>query len=210
MFKIKRLVDYNTRYPTMSDTSVSLLDRLRLAPSESLWKRLVDLYTPLIQDWLRRQGVQQSDADDLVQEVLTVLMRELPRFQHNGRPGAFRSWLRVVSVHRLRDFWRSRRLRPAAGGGSDFAELIEQMEDPDSGLSRIWDQEHDRHVARRALELIQSDFAPSTWRAFHSVVIEGRKEAAVAAELGISTNAVFIAKSRVLARLRQEIKGLVD
>jgi RNA polymerase sigma-70 factor, ECF subfamily len=193
----------------MSDTSVSLLDRLREEPTESLWRRLVDLYTPLIQTWLRRHGLQESDADDLVQEVLSVLIRELPRFQHNGQHGAFRSWLRIITVHRLRDFWRSRRARPLAGGDA-FGTMIDQLEDPKSGLSRIWDEEHDRHVARRALDLIRSDFAPSTWKAFSGVVLKGRKESVVADELGISTNAVFIAKSRVLARLRQEIKGLID
>ena len=88
--------------------------------------------------------------------------------------------------------------------------LLDELQDPDSGLSRLWDEEHDRHVARRALELIEHDFAPTTWRAFKAVVLEGRKEAVAAAELHMSLNAVFIAKSRVLARLRQEIAGLVD
>jgi RNA polymerase sigma factor (sigma-70 family) len=194
----------------MADTSVSLLERLRLSPDPASWKRLVDLYTPLIRGWLGRHGLQPSDSDDLVQDVFTAIVSELPHFQHNGQRGAFRSWLRVTTVNRLRNFWRARQARPLATGGSDLQSLLDELQDPDSGLSRLWDEEHDRHVARRALELIEHDFAPTTWQAFKAVVLEGRKEAVAAAECNMSVNAVFIAKSRVLARLRQEIAGLVD
>src|SRR5690348_14344538 len=104
----------------MSVTPISLLERLRLQPDEASWKRLVDLYTPLIHNWLRRYSLPASDSDDLTQEVLQVLIRELPHFQHDLRPGAFRRWLRNVTVNRLRMFWRERRLRPTATGDSDF------------------------------------------------------------------------------------------
>jgi RNA polymerase sigma-70 factor, ECF subfamily len=193
----------------MLDTSVSLLDRLRSRPDEASWQRLVGLYAPLIQGWLLRQSLQPSDADDLAQDVLAVLVRELPHFRHQ-RPGAFRAWLRGITVNRLRNFWRSRQARPAGTGDSDFARVLDQLEDPRSELSRLWDQEHDRHVVRRALESIEPDFAPATWRAFRRVMLDGADVDVVAAELGVSVNAVFIAKSRVLNRLRKEIKGLVD
>lgn len=194
----------------MAETSVSLLDRLRHHPDAASWQRLVDLYTPLLRGWLVRYGLQPSDSDDLVQEVLTTLVRELPRFEHNGQRGAFRCWLRTTMVHRLRHFWRGQQKQPQTAASGDPHQVLNELEDPDSGLSRRWDEEHDRHVARRALELIEPEFAPTTWRAFQAVVLEGRKEAAVAAELNLSLNAVFIAKSRVLARLRREIAGLVD
>src|SRR5437868_3771579 len=150
----------------MSDTSISLLDRLRLRPDEASWKRLVDLYTPLLHHWLRRDAVQPNDADDLVQEVLAVVAREMPRFQHDQRRGAFRSWLRAILVHRLRDAWRARRYRPIATGDSAVERQLEELADPASGLSRLWDEEHDRHVLRRLLELIEPEFAPQTWKAF--------------------------------------------
>jgi RNA polymerase sigma-70 factor (ECF subfamily) len=193
----------------MHETSVSLLDRLRDSPDAASWQRLVDLYTPLIQGWLRRQGLQDSDADDLAQDVLAVLVRELPGF-HRQRPGAFRSWLRTITVNRLRNFWRARQARPAATGDSDFGRLLEQLEDPHSELSRLWDQEHDQHIMKRAMELIESEFTPSTWQAFRRQVLEGASVDTVAAEMGLSANAVIIAKSRVLSRLREEVRGLVD
>src|SRR6516165_7259704 len=98
----------------MTQTPISLLERLRLRPDPASWQRLVDLYTPLIRDWLRRHGLQPPDADDLVQEVMHVLVRELPEFRHDLRPGAFRRWLRAVTVNRVRAFWRARRAGPAA------------------------------------------------------------------------------------------------
>jgi RNA polymerase sigma-70 factor (ECF subfamily) len=194
----------------MSDTSISLLERLRHRPDDAAWKRLVDLYTPLIQGWLRGRLVPPADADDLGQEVLAVLVRELPRFEHSGRPGAFRSWLRTITVHRVRDFWRARGHRPQATGDSAFLDRLNELEDPASGLSRVWDEEHDRHVVRRLLELIRSDFQPATWQAFAGVMLEGQTPAAVAARLGVSVNSVLLAKSRVLARLRREGQGLID
>ena len=194
----------------MSDTSLSLLDRLQGRPDAAAWQRLVELYTPLLRGWLGRYALQPSDVDDLVQEVLAVVVRELPNFRHNRRPGAFRSWLRGVLLHRLRAFWQARQARPCATGDSAFARALDELADPQSGPSRLWDREHDRHVLRRLLELLEPEFEPATWRAFRLLVLEGRPTAAVAAELGLSPNAVRIAKSRVLRRFRQEVDGLID
>jgi RNA polymerase sigma factor (sigma-70 family) len=194
----------------MTDTSASLLDRLRRPADDVAWRRLVDLYTPLIRAWLHRADLLAPDSDDLVQEVLAVVVRRMADFEHNGRPGAFRTWLRAITVNCLRDFWRARRIRPAAAGGSDFLRVLSELEDPASGLSRDWDREHDLHVTRRLLELLRPRFAPKTWQAFRRVALEGADPDAVAAELGLTVNAVFIAKSRVLSRLRQEARGLID
>jgi RNA polymerase sigma-70 factor (ECF subfamily) len=195
---------------SMSDTSASLLERLRRQPDGESWKRLVDLYTPLLRGWLRRNLVPPDDADDLVQEVMTVLVRELPQFQYDRRCGSFRAWLRTITVNRLRMFWRSRRSRPLATGASDLARKLDELEDPHSALSRLWDHDHDRHVAHRLLQLIEPEFEAATWRAFQRVALDGATPAAVAAELGISPNAVYLAKYRVLHRLRQEMQGLTD
>lgn len=191
----------------MLETSFSLLERLRLPSDSAAWQRLVELYTPYIQSWLRRQAVQSADIDDLTQEVLRSVVRALPDFQHDLRRGAFRRWLRTITVNHLRSFWRARRPQTL----SDQAEqLLDRLEDPASDLSRQWDEEHDRHVLRRLQELIEPEFEPTTWRAFQMVVLEGRSAGEAAAQLGISANAARIAKSRVLARLRQESDGLID
>jgi RNA polymerase sigma-70 factor, ECF subfamily len=193
----------------VDETSHTLLDALRSRPSAAGWQRLVSIYTPLIQSWLHRQGVAGADAEDLGQEVLAVVVRELPNFHRDGRTGAFRRWLRLIAVHRLRDFWRARQSRPPAVGGSDWDAKLHQVEDPESDLSRLWDREHDQHVARGLLAYLEPDFEPSTWAAFRRVVLDGVKPADAAAELGVSVNAVLIAKSRILRRLRQEFQEFI-
>jgi DNA-directed RNA polymerase specialized sigma24 family protein len=126
------------------DTSLSLLEQLREGDAAAAWNRLVSLYTSLLQTWFRAAGLQPADRDDLTQRVLEVLFRQLPRFKYNGRPGAFRAWLRGITVDLLREHWRRRAT-------------------PDS-----------------------------------------------TSVLDTTVNAVLIAKSRVLARLREEARGLID
>lgn len=194
----------------MCETPLSLLDRLQSQPNDDSWQRLTDLYTPLIRNWLGRQAVESAEVDDLVQETLLVVLRKLPQFRHNERPGAFRAWLRSITVNCLRNFWRDRRLRPLATGDTSFLQVLAQLEDPNSGESKLWDEQHDLHVAQRLLVLIKPDFEPTTWKAFERVTVDQVKAKQVAEELGISTSSVYVAKSRVLARLREESAGLVD
>lgn len=194
----------------MAETSASLLDQLRVASNPDAWARLVDLYGPLIRAWLRRQGLPQHEADDVVQEVLTVVVRKVGDFERQPRTGAFRRWLRNITVNCLRDFWRARRGKAQGTGDSDVQALLEQLSDPDSGLSKQWDLEHDRHVTQRLLEIIRPQFEDRSWEAFRRVALDGETPAEVAAALGLTVNAVFIAKSRVLSKLRQEGKGLID
>jgi RNA polymerase sigma-70 factor (ECF subfamily) len=194
----------------MIETSLSLLTRLRRSPEPETWTRLVALYSPLIRAWLRRYDVQDSDADDLMQEVLLAVSKDLDKFEHGGQPGAFRGWLKAVLVNRLRNFWRARDRRPQARGDTDMDERLAQLDDPASEMSRIWNREHDQCVLRQLLALVEPHFSPSTWKAFCRVALDGARADLVAQELEISLNAVFVAKSRVLSRLRQEAEGLVE
>ena len=193
----------------MSETSLSLLERLKQQPDPLSWQRLVDLYAPLIGRWLARSPLQSADREDLVQEVLKIVVQKLPEFQRR-REGSFRAWLRVVSVNCLREFWRTLKDHPVGTGGSDFLQKLHELEDPHSPLTQAWDAEYDRHVVRRLLELIEPQFEPTTRQAFRKVVLEGQKPSQVAAELGISVNAVFLAKSKILRQLRQEIDGFLS
>lgn len=191
-------------------TSRSLLQRARDPADSASWRRLTDLYGPLIRRWVRRSVDQPADADDVVQEVLTTLVRELSRFEHNQRPGAFRAWLKMITLNRLREYWKSRRGDLQGTGDAAAAERLLQLEDPESPLVRAWDEEHDRHVVETLLESIRLEFQSSTWFAFQRTVRESRPVAEVAAELGLTPNAVMIAKSRVLKRLRQIADGLIE
>lgn len=133
----------------------------------------------------------------------------MPSFNYDPAKGRFRAWLRAILVNQLRGFWRSGKTRPTTGDQSFYESILCQLEDPSSDLSRLWDREHDEHVSQRLLTLIEGDFSPSTWQAFQRV-LAGDKPADVAADLGISVNAVIQAKSRVLKRLRHEMEGMTD
>jgi RNA polymerase sigma-70 factor, ECF subfamily len=196
--------------PHLVQTSISLLERLRLHSDTADWNRLVELYTPLVRNWLLRQNVPAVDVDDLAQDVLGVLVRELVDFQHNQRLGAFRTWLRAITVNRLRGYWRGRQHCPHAGGDSEADRRLAELADPEGSLSRLWDQEHDRHVLGRLLKLIEPEFPLAWWQAFRRHVVEGAGASEVAKELDVSVNVVLLAKSRILKRLRQEAAGFVD
>jgi RNA polymerase sigma factor (sigma-70 family) len=193
----------------MQTTSLSLLARVQGQPDADSWQRLVDVYRPVLCGWLRGYATAAQDVDDLVQEVLAVVVKDLPRFRHAGHGGAFRGWLRGILVNRLRAFWRAKRGRPVATGDSDFHHLAEQLADAQSDLSRHWDEQHDRMVLAQLLELMEREFEPKTVQAFRRVALEGASPRDVAADLGMSVGAVYMAKSSVLLRLRHEAQGLI-
>jgi RNA polymerase sigma-70 factor (ECF subfamily) len=191
------------------ETSVSLLERLAGTPTDDDWRRLLDLYQPLLRAWMARAGVAASDADDLIQEVLLVVFREVAAFEHR-RPGAFRAWLRTILANRIRTYFRDRQRAPQAPGGSEFLERLAELEAADSELSEQWDREHDQFVAGQAMQRVRGDFSPTTWEAFNRYVLNGVPAAQVAQELELTLNAVLLARGRVLKRLRHELGGLVE
>ena len=192
------------------DTSASFLESLQSEGSNERWTRLVDLYSPLIRRWLTRLGAAISDLDDLEQEVLAVVVRRFPDFELREQVGSFRNWLRTICGNCLKEQWRKRKKGPQGVGGTDFGQQLEQFADAQSELSRIWNEEHDRHVTRHLLAQVQSMVTESTWRTFKRFALDGCSADEVAAELGCTANAVFIAKSRVMAKLRQLGKGLLE
>ena len=141
--------------------------------------------------------------------MLAILVRELPNFERQ-RLGSFRSWLRTITVNRVKEHWRRAGLRERPEGGTDAGARLAQLADPASLLSRRWDAEHDAHVARKLMDLLEPEFSHSTWSAFRRQVVDGQSAAIVASGLGMSVNAVLLAKSRVLMRLREEAAGLLD
>jgi RNA polymerase sigma-70 factor (ECF subfamily) len=193
----------------MNETRQSLLIRAQSGEAEA-WKHLTDLYRPLIIGWLNRQGVPAVDLDDLSQDVLLSVVQHLPRFEHSGQRGAFRSWLRTIVCSRTIDYWRAIGASTQASGGSGATAAIQQIADPDSGLNRQWDEEHDRYVLGCLLDAVEEEFEPATLRAFRRLALDGAGGSEVAVELGMSVGAVYKARSRVLQRIRQEAEGLID
>jgi RNA polymerase sigma-70 factor (ECF subfamily) len=186
----------------MDTTSVSLLERLRRPAAEADWVRFVNLYTPLCLCWARRLGLRDADAADLVQEVFTLLVQKLPEFTYD-RDRSFRCWLKTVLLNKWREGRRGQQSGPPGAG--DLAD----WPGPDT-TAEAEEAEVQQHLAVGALQLMQAEFQPTTWRACWEHVVCGRPAADVARELDISVNAVYLATSRVLRRLRQELAGMLD
>jgi RNA polymerase sigma-70 factor (ECF subfamily) len=184
----------------MHTTPPSLLEQLRRPGDQAAWRRFVDLYTPLLFYWARRIGLREPDAADLVQEVFALLLRKLPEFTYDRNQG-FRGWLRTVLLNKWREL-RRRRPPPAIADGT----LPEGTEE--DAVAALAEEEFQQHLTVRALELMRAEFQPATWKACWEHAVAGRPAAEVAAELGLSVNAVYLATSRVLRRLRQELSDL--
>ena len=189
-----------------SGTSLTMLQRMQ-AHDDAAWGLFVELYSPLVFSWLRRSGFRDEDASDLLQDVFLLVSRSVAQFQRRG-DGAFRGWLRTITANRVREFYRSGKDKPVAVGGSEAdVRLLEvaQQEPDDSS-----DPGSSESLLRRGLELVRGDFEERTWHAFWRSTMEGHAAADVARDLGISTAGVYMARGRVLRRLREELDGLLD
>jgi RNA polymerase sigma-70 factor (ECF subfamily) len=193
---------------TEDRTSLTLLGQLRNDDNDPAWSRLTNIYGPLMFGWLKRRGVPDDVAEDVRQEVLLKVFGEIRHFDHNGRTGAFRAWLRLVMMHRLRTIQR-RSFRPGANSPG-WSIVADQLEDEDSEMSRMWNAEHDRHLIERLLEMVATEFQEKSMMAFRRVVLKNENAETVAQDLGLSVNAVRIAQSRVLASLRRVGEGFID
>ena len=183
----------------MNTTSETLLGQLRES-ADGAWARFVHLYGPLIFYWARRAGLQSSDAADVTQDVFVVLVRELPRFEYD-RNKSFRGWLRTITLNRWRDVCRRRGLPIEVGADLDA------LREP---TDLFGEREYRLHLIDRALELLRPEFRPETWEAFVRHGVQGTQASEVARELGLTVGAVYAAKCRVLARLREYLRDVLD
>jgi RNA polymerase sigma-70 factor (ECF subfamily) len=185
-------------------TQPSLLLRIRDPRDAQAWARFVDLYTPFLYSVCKKQGLQPADAADVAQDVMRTVAAAIPRFSYDPGRGSFRNWLFSVARSRVNDFFRARRRQPVGTGESAVHALLEAEPDPSGEAD--WEQSWRRHVLAWAAERVRGEFEPATWRAFWATAVEGRPVKEVAAELGISAGAVYIARSRVTARLRRVVE----
>lgn len=183
-------------------TRPSLLIQVRDARDRPAWDRFVEIYGPLIFAYGRRHGLQDADASDLVQDVLSVVASAATRFDYDPARGSFRGWLLTITRNQLRRIVRrGMRQASAVGGSRNLALLAER---PAASVD-LWEQECRKSLFSRAAARVRGTFQASTWEAFWKTAVENQPAEAVATALGMSVGAVYIARSRVLARLREEI-----
>ena len=188
----------------MFSTPLTLLDRLHRSDDREAWDRFIVLYSPLLFEWSRRNGVPESGAADLVQNVLLLLIKQIQKFEHRAA-GSFRGWLFTIARNSWHDQIRSQARQPAIAQGVPPNEKA--IADPIVELTEV---EYRDYLFRRTLQVIQTDFPEPTWRAFLLHVVEGQPAAEVAKITGTTPNAVYLARGRVLKRLREELAGFMD
>ncbi len=187
-------------------TSSSLLERARARDPEA-WRRLVDLYGPLVMAWCRRFGLPEAELADVFQETLAAVATHLGGFRRDRSGGSFRGWLWTITRNKVHDSFRRRHVNPLAMGGAAGQDVLDNLVSPVAEPSSESDE---RELLLRALDLVRGDFEDRTWHAFWQVVVEGQSAGDVAPTLGLTINAVYKARARVLARLREELGDLLD
>lgn len=188
----------------MAATSVTLLQRVRRSDDQAAWERFVGIYTPFLFRWSQRAGLTDHDAVDIVQEIFAILLVEMPRFEFDPARGPFRAWLKTVTLNQCRKQRRKRDAVEGVGGNDDRLLTLSEESNP------LWDREYNEYVFRRAMQVMQAQFEPKTWQAAWELTVNSLTAAEAGEKLGLSESAVYVAKSRVLRRLRQELKGLMD
>jgi RNA polymerase sigma-70 factor (ECF subfamily) len=192
-------------FSATGSTSSTLVEQVK-AQQPAAWQRFVQLYTPLVYYWCRSAGLQSPDAADVLQEVFQAIARNIGSFRKDPQGGGFRGWLWTIARNKLNDHFRRRSGQTEGLGGATGQDVLADvpwpaLDESEPASDPLFD---------RALELIRAEFEPRTWDAFWRTVVEEQATEQVAADLGLSVNAVYKAKSRILARLRQELADWLD
>ena len=191
----------------MSDvpsTHPSLLRRMRDLRDRDAWALFIEAYAPAVYGYLRERGLQDADASDLTQDVLRGVVKAIDRFEYDPAKGSFRGWLFTLAKRRAADHARRRVPLPTDGDEP----VLRDLPATDEADESRWDDQIRRRFLAVAMQRAQVDFSTSTWRAFEATALEGRSGKEVAVELGLSIAAVYLARSRVLARLKVIIHDL--
>lgn len=188
----------------MDSTSATLLERLKTRADNDSWERFVALYTPFLYGCGLKFGLVEGDAADVVQEVFLLLFDKLPQFQRI-EGGSFRGWLKTVMLNKCREIHRQRHETAVGGSGAGLSGIAD-----DGSVDLLWDREYRQSLIARAFEVMRDEFEPNTWQACWQHIAENRPAAEVAANLGISTAAVYTYSSRVLKTLRRELQYFVE
>ena len=187
-------------------TRISLILRLTAPADAEAWQQFADIYQPLIYKIARLGGLQQTDANDFVQDVLVRVARSVDHWNPDPKLGSFRGWLSKIARNLLIDFLRRQRRLPVTSDNTDILSLIDQIPDR-SDESEIYDVELQKQIFLWAADEVKASFRQTTWRAFWETTVVQRSVAEVADELKLSVGAIYVARSRVIARLRKTIEA---
>ncbi|MEM6689317.1 MAG: sigma-70 family RNA polymerase sigma factor [Planctomycetota bacterium] len=190
-------------------TRATLLLRLRNADDTDAWSQFVRDYGPMLYRFVRSRGLQDADAADLVQDVMRSVGAAIGRLDYQKEKGGFRAWLFTVTRNKLYSYFEKNARIQQGVGDTSTHEQLGQAVDFREGLEDQWELEHQRQMAMRAMEAIRESAEPKTWKAFEQTAVEGKPASSVASELGMSAGAVYVARSRITAKLREEVERML-
>lgn len=194
--------------PASPDTRPSLMVRLKSVRDEAAWEEFLTVYQPLVLGLLRKQGLQHSDAQDVCQQVLSAVVRDIEQWHPDGKAASFRRWLFQITRNRIFQFVTRTRPGSIAIGGTDAHNLLAAQPDLREGLSDEIEQDYQQHLLLCAAGQIRREYRESTWQAFWQTCIDCRPVADVARELGMTAGNVYVARSRIMARLRERVNEM--
>jgi RNA polymerase sigma factor (sigma-70 family) len=190
-------------------TRASLLVRIRDGRDHDAWRQFVELYAPMVYGFARKRGLQDADAADVMQDVLRSVAGAAARLNYDPSRGSFRGWLYTVARNKIFNFLEAGSRRLGRGSGdTGVREKLEAQPEPEMGLAASWEEEYERSLADVAMRRVQKEVQPNTWQAFWQTAVEGRPAREAGEALGLSAGAVYVARSRVLARLKEEVQRL--
>jgi RNA polymerase sigma-70 factor (ECF subfamily) len=189
-------------------TRPSLLVRIRDSRDAQAWCQFVDIYAPLIHGFGRKHGLQDADAADLTQEVLGVVARSIQKMEYDPRRGSFRGWLFTIVRNRVRNFLTRRKPYEQGTGDTGAHNLLKEQPDPGETPDDSWEKDYERHLFACAAKYVQGRVHDWTWQAFWQTTVKGENAKDIAHRLDMTVAAVYLAKSRVMAQLKEQIKLL--
>jgi RNA polymerase sigma-70 factor (ECF subfamily) len=187
-------------------TRASLLVRLRDSQDEAAWREFIELYAPLVYGYARKQGLQDADAADLSQDVLGAVVASIGRLEYDPGRGAFRNWLFTLVRRKLANWWAVQGRQTPGSGDTATHRCLEQWAGPEAGES-AWEAQWEQQVFAWACEQVRPTVTDVTWEAFWRTAVAGESGGHVASALGLSVGAVYVARSRVLARLKAVVQS---
>jgi RNA polymerase sigma factor (sigma-70 family) len=196
--------------PNSPVTRPTLLVRIRDACDQRAWSEFVELYSPLIYGFTRKQGLQDADAVDVTQDVLRIVSRSIGHLEYDPERGSFRGWLFTIVRNELKDWFTKQRSAAIGSGESANVTLFDSLSNSEDELSAVWNRDHEQHIFERAADRVRGEVEESTWQAFWKATVENQSGKQIAAELGLSVAAVYLAKSRVMARLKELVRVMND
>ena len=193
---------------TVPETRASLLLRLRDPQDRSAWDQFLQIYQPLIFRLARRRGVQDADAREVTQDVLMSVAGAIGRWETDPERGSFRGWLSTITRNLVVNYLIRQSRHPRGSGDSDLKRWLDERPDPHTEESVLYEREEERQIFRWVAEQIRSEFHETTWKAFWQTAVEGREPAVVAKELGVVIGVIYVSRSRVMKRLREQVMSV--